>query len=459
MTWLLVPLSAAVLAHYLVVTRSLGLLTLDGLFPLAHWVMSAGTLVLLDPVYHPDATYAYVMTLPVVTYCVTSIIMFLLSRRTPVEAAPELKAGGLCVAATSPGVLVWVLLAVSSLVAVAYFVGVGYNVFLVGLQGLLSGSTDDYTSMRLNSYSGDRYFFPGYVNQFKNVLLPALSVVVVHHLYSTRSPVRHVVAGVLSAGATVGLLGTGQRGAFVLFVLTLVTYLYWQNRSRFRARMVPIAGAALPLLAVTSLFLGRGDTTTAATGTSRVGEILGQIGERFWHDNQESGQRAFWYTMQLPTQHGAEWLAGATAILPGKSGSSLARDVFQQTYGSDRGTSPPSLWGSVHYNFGMTGVFVAAAVFAICAHLVTTRALWHRAITSLEAVGMSGVFAVAGAWIAGGPEYLLNAGGVTFFVLWLIGRRYSRRMRRALTAPAAPLPAGEALEPVVVGGPQRRSVS
>ena len=47
-------------------------------------------------------------------------------------------------------------------------------------------------------------------------------------------------------------------------------------------------------------------------------------------------------------------------------------------------------------------------------------------MTSLELIGMSGFFVICGNWIVGGPDYLLNAGGVTFAILWWLGRRIRR---------------------------------
>ena len=64
---------------------------------------------------------------------------------------------------------------------------------LIGLRAQLSGQSDaDITTLRLNSYSGSQYFAPGYVNQFKNVLLPALVVIVITYYSMTKdSSLRH----------------------------------------------------------------------------------------------------------------------------------------------------------------------------------------------------------------------------------------------------------------------------
>ena len=64
--------------------------------------------------------------------------------------------------------------------------------------------------MRLDSYGAGAYLFPGYVNQFKNVILPALAIVVVHYLFGIGYRYRVMVSVVLIGLALLGLLGTGN---------------------------------------------------------------------------------------------------------------------------------------------------------------------------------------------------------------------------------------------------------
>src|SRR5690606_35590972 len=63
-----------------------------------------------------------------------------------------------------------IVLLISATITIIYYVLIGYNVVILMLEGSLAFG--DYSDLRLASYSGEEYFAPGYVNQFKNVLLP-----------------------------------------------------------------------------------------------------------------------------------------------------------------------------------------------------------------------------------------------------------------------------------------------
>ena len=90
---------------------------------------------------------------------------------------------------------------------------------------------------------------------------------------------------------------------------------------------------------------------------------------------------AFWYTYKQPTQDGADWKSSLLGILPGAGDAKvgLAHQVFAMVYGTPRGTAPPSIWGSVYYNFGWPGLILTPILLAICyqvitsAHCITSR--------------------------------------------------------------------------------------
>lgn len=423
--WLIIPITVALTVHYLTVSRHQGILTLDGFFVLSQWLMSVGSLLLLDTQTKPDRLYALVMTIPFFLYISASIFSYFVIR----GRSPHLwNALTRIFIVYQPTVATWGLLFVSVIVTLAYFRAVGYNVFLLGVRGLVTGGTADYTTLRLDSYSGDQYFYPGYVNQFKNIILPALTLVVALHLYRSNSVFRHIVVAPLTLVALFGILGTGQRSALVLFALVLVTFIYHMDRRRFARRVVLTASVVVPLFLISTLLLGRSAGSLArAEGTlGKIGVLSEEVLRRILYDNQVSGQKGFWYTSGQPIQNGAEWLQGIAGILPGHSGSPLASEIFASISGSDRGTSPPSMWGSVHYNFGMAGLIVMPVLLAIVYQIVTFRALNRPTANSLELIGMAGVFAVCGTWVAGGPEYLLNSGAVAFGGLWWLGHKQAR---------------------------------
>lgn len=418
--WMIVLITILAVAHYLLVDRERGIFTLDGVFVLTQWFMTLGTLVLLNPAVPADATYAFVMIVPYTVYVCLSITIYQVNRAEHGAVRPNFERP--IVYRPTFAIIALTVLAIA--VTIAYYQAVGYNVFLLAVQQGFNSSTD-YTTLRLNSYSFSRHLFPGYVNQFKNTILPTLTLVSAIYLTTWRHVARFVLVPALLAISILGLIGTGQRGAFILFGLMLIIFLYYYNRRRFFKRAVVIGCFALPVLLLSTLVLGR-SASTLARGTSpgaKVGVLLSELWKRFFHDGQWSGQMAFRYIYARPVQNGQDWLNAILGVLPGNPGSMLPSLVFQSLYGTPRGTAPPSTWGSAYYNFGWLGVIGLAATLAIAYQYVSYRCSIVKSRNTLELAGMCGVIVIWGNWVAGGLDYVLNAGGITFAVLWWIGSR------------------------------------
>src|SRR6478609_2769264 len=288
--------TAIVAVHYFIVSRNQGLLTINGLFVASQWIMVIGTLVIIDVNDERDVAYAAVSIVPLAIY-ILATIMLNLSNPRKLKAgfgAPELKdSGPLC--PWKPGTMVYVVIALSACISGLYFASVGYNVFLLGVDALFNGSQQDQRStsaLRLDAYAGSTYFFPGYVNQFKNVVLPALSLVVVYSAFQRRTTWRWIVAIVLAIICVVCLLGTGQRGAFIQFLITAVIFLLYVDPKRFRRSLTVTLVIATPLLFVATLILGRSAAALASTADpiSRIGVIGSEIFKRIFGDNQAAGR-------------------------------------------------------------------------------------------------------------------------------------------------------------------------
>ena len=455
--WYLAVLSIGLAAmHYFTVTKRQGFWTVDALFVPFQLLMTFGTLLILDPTVQADATYAWVISVPLWVYIITSILLAT-SAKNPFSSVQRK------VVPYRPTLAVMALLGLSALITVASYQAVGYNVFLLGIVNTFKGQTADYQSLRLESYATSRYLFPGYVNQFKNVILPALALVVVARLFRIKHPMRVPFSIPLVILALVGVLGTGQRGAFVLISLTVLAFMYHMDRGRFRKRALGVVALVVPLFLLSTFINGRSQQSLGASSGSfgKLGVLVGEMEKRILYDNQFSGQMAFRYTSSRPTTNGREWLNGVLGILPGNSGVTLPRDVFAYLYGTDRGTAPPSLWGSVHYDFGFAGLFILPMMLAFVFRYVTQKSLAKAQVNTLEVAGMAGFSVVCGNWLAGGPEYLLNAGAVAFLGLWWIGARQNRADAQgaAVASRHAPRPTrAQAPRPAGSGG-ARRAVS
>src|SRR5699024_2267912 len=125
----------------------------------------------------------------------------------------------------------------------------------------------DAASLRLQSYSGSSYYFPGYVNQFKNSLLPALVVIVIHYLFARRVNFRIILSSTLVLLSLIFLLGTGQRGAFVTFVLIAVIYILIVNRKRFKVFVLWIGGLAIGIFFISTAASGRASSELESAGS------------------------------------------------------------------------------------------------------------------------------------------------------------------------------------------------
>ena len=404
---LLACLSPLIFVHWFVAIRPYGFLTPDGLFSVSQVLMVVGTLQLvnfLDPI---ERQYSHVVVLGASAYFGASLVVHWIENRGKAQERHQYQ-----VTICRPDRTLLSLLAFSLCIVIGYCIAVGYSAFYIGFKGQIEGVEADVATLRLNSYAGTRYLFPGYVNQFKNVILPGLSVVFVTWAWSSSQ--RQLSMKLLSAICIVlsvaGLLWTGQRGAFVAFTITTIVYLVLLNCGRMTRSIVLVLLISLPPMLAATVVLGRGDSAS------------GGIVERFINDNQASGIAGFRYTANLPTQWGYEWWQSIVGLSPTNRGSTLAGEIFATLYGSTRGTSPPSLWGSVHYNFDTLGVLIIAVVLGLVAQVWTSRWLRRRVYNSLELMGLAGAAVTFGTWIADGPIALFNAGIVAYLFLWKLGR-------------------------------------
>ncbi|WP_082517592.1 oligosaccharide repeat unit polymerase [Variovorax sp. Root318D1] len=317
------------------------------------------------------------------------------------------------------------LYAISGVAVCLYFYLVGYNVILTSLTSSLSAS--DVKDLRLASYAGDDYYAPGYFNQFKNILFPiaflALSFNLKKRIKSRKIFVPVVI--VLMAPVILGLMGTGQRAFLVGFVIVSMVFLAIASSRRFvikRAALVAIALVFVFLFSISSYLLGRSEDFS-------IGSSLEALAVRLFSDNQISALVGFRYIYEQAVQFGGEWLTDILGILPGEyKGSDLANRVHALLYGSDRGTSPVSLWGSVYYNWGWFGIFLFPPVLSFAYCIISKRFLKRTNHTSLEIAGYAFLFYILGAWIASGPMQLVN-NGLVACVLLIFGLRFQRGWR------------------------------
>lgn len=422
-TLLMLLATAPLLAHGWFVQRHRGLFNADAIFVWFQWTMALGAVLVVEPDQDVGRRFLTLSILPLVIYCVVSYLLF--RRSDSIRPGEDVRAPDVDVQpmAKRDTRWAWSILLVSAAITAVYFVAVGYNVFLLGVRGVFTGESLDYTTLRLESYAPNRYLFPGYVNQFRNILLPSAALVLVWSAYRKHVRVRHLLAAVLGAVSVVSLMGTGQRGAFILFVVVAIVFLRWASALRIGRPLLIGSLLGLPALFFATLLLGRSQAQLdeGSSPFSSVVVIGKELLERFFIVNQQSGYDAVIFIRDRPTQWGMEWLQGIVGLTPWSSGSPLAREVFESLYGTDRGTAPITLWGSVYYNFWWWGVVAAPALLAFVAAWLVKRTRRSAELSAVEAVGMAGVAVVFGTWVAGAPDQLVNNGIVAFALLWWLG--------------------------------------
>lgn len=402
--------------------KQFGYLSAVSIFFYAQTIMGLGILPLLDAEVKADIVHARIIAFTLAIYTVTVTIASIVRSVRHSSVDPEIRI-------VKPGTGVWLMVGLSIAISTLYFMAVGYMAFLETIRGLFSGNDVDAATLRLESYSGSNYYFPGYVNQFKNSLLPALVVVIVHFLFASRARFRIQLSSLLIVSSTLFLLGTGQRGAFVTFALIAVVYVYLAIRRRFKTFTIWIGGMAIGIFFISTAASGRASTDlqSAGSGGERIVVLFEQLIFRLSGSNQRSAVAGFRYIYDLPVQNGGQWFQSFVGLLPGAPGSDLDNQIFGTIYGgSTRGTAPPSAWGSIYHNFGVIGCFVLAIALGLILVKISTLTTNYSIMNTFQAIGIAGMTVISGSWIAGAPVYFLNTGVVIYALLWLYGNRLEK---------------------------------
>jgi oligosaccharide repeat unit polymerase len=318
----------------------------------------------------------------------------------------------------------------SVLVTIVYYYLVGYNMIVLFMEG---GLSDNYSDLRLAMYSGDEYFAPGYVNQFKNVLLPLSAVIIGLRLWERRRMDMFVpFIAVAIPGVIIALGGTGQR-AYLIYTLSALAFGYFLHMSGrpSRVKWRPIVIASIPLVV---LFVGLTAVYSESTGIS---DILDSTFSRFTRIQQEGGLFAFQYVYRLPIAWFSEWWENIRGLAPGIEGSPIAHDVHAMLYGTDRGTVPLTSIGSAYYNGGVIGVMLLFVILGVSYVLMYYRYLsGSRSYTRSFSYGFA--FFYLSINVTDAPTVLLENGVLTvllFIALLRVARDGpARRVGLGLTA-------------------------
>lgn len=302
----------------------------------------------------------------------------------------------------SAAVCVWFIHAVMSSGAISALLSIG---------SLMSDSTSLTSARKMITAGTEGYFAPGYVKQFRDILVPVLlsATIAVHG----RLPKSIFFWGVAII-ALAAMLLTGQRSILLIYVgtLTLASH-YVIGLSR---RVLVAAGTTtFVLLGVVTVLLGR--TAEGSGGTlESVGAVAESIVERIFvaapHENTLT--QPVWRPVG-PTM-GESWLDDF-AGLSSKSTTRLSNRLHAEAGGSEEGNSPLALPIDVWLAWGWGGLMIIPMLFGLSLATID-RLLVARNSVLLFGVKMYLVFVVP---LFYSPYlFVLYGGAVTIALLALV---------------------------------------
>lgn len=303
--------------------------------------------------------------------------------------------------------VIWLMVIVSIAACVYLFASAGGNVFLQSFKALVG---DDSYSIKFGRKNILGVAGVGYVYQFRTVILPILTVYLINA--GTRKEKRW--AWLIFPLMIMFILGTGQRGGFVMFVLMWgVALLYihkYYNEGNLKR-----------LFLIGALFFIIFSLMTVLNGRVSDGSVIKAMAKRVLDDNQACAVYGFRYIVNQPIQWGADWFNQIIDILPGKNEyQALSVKIFAiMNGGSTAGTAPPCIWGSAFYNWGWLGVTIFPAILAHF-HAYIYRRFMRKKSNKIRLFLYAGAFVILGMWIADGPMVLFNQGFVTIILMLLV---------------------------------------
>jgi hypothetical protein len=411
-------------------------------FVLAQGLLFFGSLPLLSELQPVDRMHAFVMLAGLLAFMIGALAR---DRSHPIVNARDWWQGP---AVVESGRRFWLpiggLLVTSLVITALYYRAVGSNIFWESLLSMTRTGAPlaNVEGMREEFYRGSTYFAPGYVNQFKNIILPFLTTYFFLRFRVTQNRTDRLIGVLLLPAAVLSLLGTGQRGAFADWIVFSVVFtLGALPRKLAKRTALYLLAGGLVLFGMGTFFLGRGpQSSNLRLNDQPVLAVMAEVWERGVWGNQETAVVGFRYIYTRPQVWGGDWLQSLSQLLPknifpDKSATSLPLDIFEILYGGRGGTAPPSLWGSIWYNFGPIGIVIIPLLLGW---------LYHRLYASLFAspknltrvMVYSGATMILGLWIIGGPESLFNRGLITVFLINVILTSFRGFPKLRLVTPA-----------------------
>lgn len=311
--------------------------------------------------------------------------------------------------------IIWVFFLISIYVVYLYYQAIGYNLFL---DLALGKPITDFKSLRLDTYSGDTYYAPGYVNQLKNALLPLTCGYLLFWLYhKDKKLILLIIAIPMLLMLLYSLLGTGQRAPLVYALVGFFFSISLLTNIKIQKTFIPF----LALVPFFGLFSLANERITDFTVLETVFEIM----KRIFINEQTEGILSFQYITTIDHAYFYEWLEGFLGILPNHPGSNLEHQAFYNLHGTYRGTSSVSTVASAYHNGGLFFVPIFYSILGVIYTTIYSRFL-KGSRTILRSFGYGYIFFILSVYIGGAPVVLLNKGMLAFILILVVRKvRYN----------------------------------
>ncbi len=281
-------------------------------------------------------------------------------------------------------------LALSTLVSVAFLIAVFSHEHIGSLlrAAIIEGKGTLGEARNIISAGTEGYFAPGYVKQFRDVMVPILcmAAVLCHGTYRYRWLFFAALAVALAA-----VFISGQRLVVLQFCLCFASIFLMEFFSARRARFVPLKIAVPTLIAVIGLvglmtqMLGRLDVplsppaemagkaqaapvsvseTLVSSGVPHPVAVLVALVHRAIIAVPRENVITYSVWASKSPAMGSGWATDLSGLRPGTQ-TQLSNSLSEAAYGSSLGNSPLGLATDVYYNWGWPGVAVMPLLYAL----------------------------------------------------------------------------------------------
>lgn len=430
--WLLTTLLCVGFAWYAAsVSGRLLYPTAPNWFLFVNGMLLVGTLSIADPARDVDLLYVAIQVVGMLCFFVGAWLCNAALRTNPGKAYRRFKAkplqfdlqGRVISFAVAPVTLV------SLLVMVAFAIAFGDHVlistFRLSVAGTAENLSRSYSSARTDVHYGGRYLYIGYVQQFKDFLLPASTALLFVRAAMTNRRVHWAVVALLIPVNVYFLTITGQRSPLLMFALALFLLaserygkqlLGLRHGSTMRVWGRSLAALAMLLFVATSFF--RGYVSTSASPLELLLSPVEQLWWRVGPGLAEAKLQVMSVIFDRPITWGADWASALASIMPGHE-IGLSNQLHEMLYGSDRGSVGLQAWESLWYNFGWAGILAGGILLGFLLQWFTIRSFQGSRTTSRVTL-----FAIMALWLGNytDPYGLFNGGVVALGLYYLMIR-------------------------------------